>query len=61
MTSPDRQPHLTEYKTPYYVLRARLVYSTSPKVGNPIASVLKSTVPALFVPNPVSNFLAFTV
>ena len=39
-------------------------YSRSPKVGNPIASILKSNVkgiPALFVLNPVSNFLGFTI
>ena len=40
------------------------VYSRSPKVGNPIASILKSHVqgiPALFDLNPVSNFTGFTV
>ena len=39
-------------------------YSRSQKVGNPIASILKSNVqgiPALFGLNPVSNFLGFTV
>ena len=39
-------------------------YSRSPKVGNPIASILKSTVegiPALFGLYPVSNFMGFTV
>ena len=38
-------------------------YSRSPKIGNPIASILKSHVwgiPALIVLNPVSNFLGFT-
>ena len=42
-----------------------LVYSRSPKVGNPIASILKSNnaqgIPALFGLNPVSNFMEFTV
>ena len=36
----------------------------SPKVGNPVASILKSTVegiPALFGLNPVSNFMGFTI
>ena len=40
------------------------VYSRSPKVGNPVASILKSNVkgiPALFGLNPVSNFMGFTV
>ena len=40
------------------------VYSRSPKVGNPIASILKSHIwgiPALIVLNPVSNFLGFTI
>ena len=40
------------------------LYSRSPKVGNPIASILKSNVqgiPALFGLNPVSNFMGFTV
>ena len=39
-------------------------YSRSPKVGNPIASILKSNaegIPGLFVLNPVSNFLGFTI
>ena len=39
-------------------------YSRYPKVGNPIASILKSNVqgvPALFGLNPVSNFMEFTV
>ena len=39
-------------------------YSRSLKVGNPIASILKSNVsgiPALFGLNPVSNFKGFTV
>ena len=39
-------------------------YSKGQKVGNPIASILKSNVlgiPALFGLNPVSNFMAFTV
>ena len=41
-------------------------YSRSPKVGNPIASILnlKSNVwgiPAQFGLNPVSNFMGFTV
>ena len=39
-------------------------YSKSPKVGNPIASILKSNVkgiPALFGLNPVFNFMGFTV
>ena len=39
-------------------------YSRSPKVGNPIAPILKSNVygiPALFVLNPVSNFLGLTI
>ena len=39
-------------------------YSRSPKVGNPMASILKSLVkgiPALFGLNPVSNFLGLTV
>ena len=38
--------------------------SRSPKVGNPIASILKRNVkgiPALFGLNPVSNFMGFTV
>ena len=38
--------------------------SRSPNVGNPIASFLKSHakgIPALVVPNPVSNFLGFTI
>ena len=42
----------------------RPVYSRSPKVGNPIASILKSSVqgvPALFGLNPVSNFVGVTV
>ena len=37
---------------------------SSPKVGNPIASILKGIVegiPALFVLNPVSKFLGFTI
>ena len=41
-----------------------MIYSRSPKVGNPIASILKSNVlgiPALVVLNPVSNFLGFTI
>ena len=33
-------------------------YSRSPKVGNPIASIVKSSV---FVLNPVSNFLGFSI
>ena len=39
-------------------------YSRSPKVGNPIASILKSHakgIPALIVLNPVSNFLGLTI
>ena len=39
-------------------------YNRSPKVGNPIASILKKNVyriPALFGLNPVSNFMGFTV
>ena len=39
-------------------------YSRSPKVGNPIASIVKRNVygiPALIVLNPVSNFLEFRV
>ena len=39
-------------------------YSRSQKVGNPIASILKSSVkriPALFGLNQVSNFMGFTV
>ena len=39
-------------------------YSRSQKVGNPIASILKSNVegiPALFGLNQVSNFMGFTV
>ena len=39
-------------------------YSRSPKLGNPIASILKSNargIPALIVLNPVSNFLGFTI
>ena len=39
-------------------------YSRSPKVGSPIAAILKSNVsgiPALFVLNPVSNFWEFTI
>ena len=43
---------------------AWILYSRSPKVGNPIASILKSNVkgiPALFGLNPVSNFTGFTV
>ena len=42
----------------------REAYSRSQKVGNPIASILKSNVwgiPALFGLNPVSNFMGFTV
>ena len=42
----------------------RYLYSRSPKVGNPIASTLKSNVwgiPALFGLNPVSNFMGFIV
>ena len=38
-------------------------YSRSQKVGNPIASILKSNVygiPTLFGLNPVSNFMGFT-
>ena len=41
-----------------------VVYSRSQKVGNPIASILKSNVwgiPALFGLNPVSNFMGITV
>ena len=41
-----------------------VVYSRSPKVGNPIASILKSNVKgilALFVLNLVSNFWGSTV
>ena len=41
-----------------------LGYSLSPKVGNPIASSLKSNVwgiPALIGLNPVSNFLGSTI
>ena len=41
-----------------------MVYSRSPKVGNQIASNLKSNgegIPALIVLNPVSNFMGFTV
>ena len=40
------------------------IYSRSQKVGNPIASVLKTNVqgiPALVGLNPVSNFMEFTV
>ena len=40
------------------------MYSKSPKVGNPIASILKGNVkgiPALFGLNPVSNSIGFTV
>ena len=42
----------------------RVPYSRSPKVGNPIASILKTNVqgiPALFGLNPVSNFMGFAV
>ena len=38
--------------------------SRSPKVGNPVASILQSNVegiPALNVTNPASNFCVFTV
>ena len=41
-----------------------VTYSRSQKVGNPIASILKSNVegiPALFGLHPVSNFMGFTV
>ena len=41
-----------------------VIYSRSLKVGNPIASILKSNVlgiPALFGLNPVSNFMGLTV
>ena len=42
-----------------------VVYSRSLKVGNPIASILKSNgkgiIPALFGLNRVSNFMEFTV
>ena len=41
-----------------------LIYSRSPKVGNPIASILRTNVygiPALFGLNPVSNFKGLTV
>ena len=44
--------------------RAARVYSRSPKVGSPIASILKSNVygiPALFDLYPVSNFIGFTL
>ena len=40
------------------------MYSKSPKVGNPIASILKGNVkgiPALFGLNPVSNSIGFTI
>ena len=40
------------------------LYSRSPKVGNPTASVLKSAVqgiPAPFVLNPASDILGFTI
>ena len=40
------------------------IYSRSPKVENPIASILKSHlwgIPALSVLNPVSNFLGVTI
>ena len=40
------------------------LYSRSQKVGNPIASILKSNVsgiPALFGLHPVSNFMGFTI
>ena len=40
------------------------VYSRSPKVGNPIASILKRNakgIPALFGLNRVSNFMEFTI
>ena len=50
--------------TPMYPHIRYTVYSRSPKVGNPIASILKSNVkgiPALFGLNPVSNFMGFTV
>ena len=39
-------------------------YSISPRDGNPIASILKSNaegIPALFVLNPVFNFLGFPI
>ena len=39
-------------------------YSRSPRVGKPIAAILKSNVegmPALFVLNPVSNFVGFII
>ena len=40
------------------------VYSRGPKVGNPIAAILKSNakgIPGLFGLNRVSNFMEFTV
>ena len=48
-----------------FILRrcCKVVYR-KPKVGNPIASILKSNVwriPALVGLNPVSNFMGFTV
>ena len=41
-----------------------LLLVTSPKVGNPVASILRSNVQGiadLFVLNAVSNFLGFTI
>ena len=45
-------------------LKFMVPYTRSPKVGNPIASILKSHVyriPALIVLNPVSSFFGFTI
>ena len=48
----------------YRSVQAPGAYSRSRKVGNPIASIVKSNaqgIPALFDLNPVSNFMGFTV
>ena len=52
------------FRIPLGIFRNELFYSRSPKVGNPVASILKSHVqgiPALFGLNPVSNFMGSTV
>ena len=56
----------TVYNNTKYIAYPKhdMYYSRSLKVGNPIASILKSNVwgiPALFGLNPVSNFMGLTV
>ena len=63
-SSSNLKPSWYPCRTPHRALDPKPLYSRSPKVGNPIASILKSNVwgiPALFDLYPVSNFMGLTV